>query len=449
MNTRQANIPLSSFIVPAKETSVENGGWKRILCFIGICAVLAAIVYGIAYDPEDAAKTASKGILPFTLLVVIASIGFGSKKPLSKPRVDLIYYGMVAFSAAILYLDNEDQRAKLQNEIRVQEAKDLAHAIDTQRAEVERLAAEHRGSNGEVVRTSKQLLAARPLLDALRAAASQAFESRKSANDRYCLSVQERCFSERIRQRSEFRNDNGRADRIPRLDSCESQELACALMQSDKTSLALKKLSATTQLDEEILDIDIDAVSDKNIGVPTQQRTNSIASSLASLQSLVRESQRARLRIERLGEQQATSTKRLKQLERRLKEITPSTLTSRESESASQPTTSKTSSTGSQPLAQNLNIGLWAKFVWSWVLVTLLGLKLAREPFVFRRRSSAASPAPNLGVLPSSDPALTSNEGPADSTSLRGKDGTDSPQSSEALPRGDDDRPAAPPENQR
>ena len=39
--------------------------------------------------------------------------------------------------------------------------------------------------------------------------------------------------------------------------------------------------------------------------------------------------------------------------------------------------------------AFKLEISFVAKFVWGWVLVVLLGLKLAREPFVLAYREGA------------------------------------------------------------
>ena len=92
-------------LVPASEAhgqSAPSGGWPRVAAFVGICAVLGILTYGFAFDSHAPSTTPTRGVIPFAIAVVLAAVLFARRLPLSKPRVDLLYYGLAAMSAAIL-----------------------------------------------------------------------------------------------------------------------------------------------------------------------------------------------------------------------------------------------------------------------------------------------------------------------------------------------------------
>src|SRR5207248_1506197 len=72
------------------------------------------------------------------VLVILLAVTFARTWPLSKARVDLVYYSLAAVSAAILYLDNAEQRANVQRLVETREIEALRSVVRQQEAEVRR-----------------------------------------------------------------------------------------------------------------------------------------------------------------------------------------------------------------------------------------------------------------------------------------------------------------------
>jgi len=179
-------------LVPSSEAhgkGAPSGGWPRVAAFVGICAVMGVLTYGFAFDFHAPSTTPTRGVIPFAIAVVLAAVLFAQRLPLSKPRVDLLYYSVAAMSAAILYVDNADQRATVQSELDRQRLEFLRATVKRQDSEVARLRASSERASAELSEAESSLPSLQQELNAAKRVARTALDAIEKAHDERCTEV--------------------------------------------------------------------------------------------------------------------------------------------------------------------------------------------------------------------------------------------------------------------
>jgi hypothetical protein len=126
-------------------------------------------------------------------VVVLAAVLFARRLPLSKPRVDLLYYSLAAMSATILYVDNADQRATVQVELDRQRLEFLRAAVKRQDSEVARLRASSERAAAELSEAESSLPSLQQELNAAKRVARTALDAIEKAHDERCIQVWREC----------------------------------------------------------------------------------------------------------------------------------------------------------------------------------------------------------------------------------------------------------------
>jgi len=363
-------------LVPASEAhgrSVPSGGWPRVAAFVGICAVLGIVTYGLAFDFDTPSKTPTRGVVPFAIMVVLAAVLFARRLPLSKPRVDLLYYSLAAMSATILYVDNADQRATVQGELDRQRLEFLRAAVKRQDSEVARLRASSERAAAELSEAESSLPSLQQELNGAKRVARTALDAIERAHDERCIQVWRECplMSPRIERDSTGRGASG--GRLLDPFGCEARKNSCVLGARSSETSALRSLLGSSRLDD-LAGIDFGGLPEAPL--QTDRGAATLRSSVEQLASRARQMPTLRARRDSAeGALQVAQTEL--EAQRRSVGLIETNLARQGGGTAP--------SQGHSP-AFKLEISFVAKFVWGWVLVVLLGLKLAREPFVLAYR---------------------------------------------------------------
>ncbi len=363
-------------LVPASEAhgkSMPSGGWPRVAAFVGICGVLGILIYGFSFDFDAPSTTPTRGVIPFAILVVAAAVLFARWLPLSKPRVDLLYYSLAALSAAILYVDNADQRATVQSELDRQRLEFLRAAVKRQDSEVARLRASAERAAAELSQAESGLPSLQQELNAARRVARTALDALEKAHDERCAPVWRECpvMSARIE-----RDGTGRGASSGRLldpFGCEARKNSCVLGARSPETSSLRSLLGSSRL-EDLAGIDVGGLPETPL-----QTDRGVVPLRSSVEQLV-------LRARQLPMLQA----RRESTEGALQAAQADLEAQRKDGGQIEKNMSRQGGGAASPQARSsafrLEIAFVAKFVWGWVLVVLLGLKLAREPFVLAHR---------------------------------------------------------------
>ena len=361
-------------LVPASEANrngAPSGGWPRVAWFIGICAAIGLLIYGFAFDFAAPETAPTRGAIPFAIAVVLVAIHFAQRRPLSKPRVDLLYYSLAAMSAAILYVDNAEQRATIRDELDRQRLELLSATAKRQELEVARLRATFERAAAELAQAETQLPSLREELAAAKAAAKTALDSMEKSEEERCAQVWRECppVVPRLERDSRTRG----AVRILDPFSCEARTKSCVLGSRGAEASSLRSLLGTSKLDD-LVDIDVSQLPEAPLR--TARGAVTLRRSVDLLISRARQMKTLRARRESAESSlQAASS----DLEEQRKELRPI-------EAQVQLQRGGSATPKGRSSAFDLEISFLAKFVWGWVLIVLLGLKLAREPFVLLYR---------------------------------------------------------------
>ena len=359
-------------LVPASEAhgkSAPSGGWPRVAAFIGICAVLGIATYGFAFDSQVPSTTPTRGVIPFALAVVLAALLFARRLPLSKPRVDLLYYSLAALSAAILYVDNADQRATVQNELDRQRLEFIRGTVKRQDSEVARLRAGYERAAAELSQAETSLPSLQQEFNAAKRVARTALEAIEKAHDDRCTQVWRECplMSPRIERDATARSAG--SGRLVDPLGCEARRNSCVLGARSTETASLRSLLGSSRLDD-LAGMDVGGLPETPL--QTDRGMTTLRSSVEQLVSRARQMPTLRARRDSAeGALQVAQTE-LEAQRRAVGQI--------ETNLSRQGGGTATPSARSSPFG--LEISFMAKLVWGWVLVVLLGLKLAREPFV-------------------------------------------------------------------
>ena len=368
-------------LVPASEAhgqSAPSGGWPRVAAFVGICAVLGILTYGFAFDSHAPSTTPTRGVIPFAIAVVLAAVLFARRLPLSKPRVDLLYYGLAAMSAAILYFDNADQRATVQSELDRQRLEFLRATVRRQDSEVARLRASFERAAAELSQAESSLPSLQQELNAAKRVARTALDAIEKAHDERCTQVWRECplMSPRIE-----RDGTGRGTTSGRLldpFGCEARKNSCVLGARSTETSSLRSLLGSSRL-EDLAGIDVGGLPETQL--QTDRGVATLRSSVEQLVFRARQMPTLRARRESADDALQVAQTELEAQRRTVGQIE----TGMGRQGGGTATAQARSSTF------KLEISFVAKFVWGWVLVVLLGLKLAREPFVLAYREGSAA----------------------------------------------------------
>ena len=363
-------------LVPASEAhgkGAPSGGWPRVAAFVGICAVMGVLTYGFAFDFHAPSTTPTRGVIPFAIAVVLAAVLFAQRLPLSKPRVDLLYYSLAAMSAAILYVDNADQRATVQSELDRQRLEFLRATVKRQDSEVARLRASSERAAAELSEAESSLPSLQQELNAAKRVARTALDAIEKAHDERCTEVWRECplMAPRIE-----RDGTGRGASSGRLldpFGCEARKNSCVLGARSSETSSLRSLLGSSRLDD-LAGIDVGGLPETPL-----QTDRGMATLRSSVEQLVsRARQMPTLRARRDSAEGALQVAQTELEAQRMAVGVIETNLGRQGGGTATPQ--------GRSSAFKLEISFAAKFVWGWVLVVLLGLKLAREPFVLDYR---------------------------------------------------------------
>jgi hypothetical protein len=359
----------------ARGNSVPSGGWPRVGAFVAICAVVGAVIYGFVFAFDAPSSTPTRGVIPFAVAVVVVALVFSRRLPLSKPRVDLVYYSLAAMSAAILYVDNADQRATVQAELDRQRLAFLKATHRRQDGELARLrAASHRAA-AEVAEAEGSLPALQQELLAAKRAAQTALDAIEREHDQMCVQVWRECPATPLRLERDGRGMGMAGTRLHDPLGCEARKNSCALGARSAETSALRSVLGSSRL-EDLVGIYVGALPQTPL--QTDRGAATLRTSVEHLVARAREMPTLRARRESTESALRATESDVDAQRRDIAQI--------ETEQARQGGGATASPARSAPF--RLEISFLANFVWGWVLVVLLGLKLAREPFVLVRRES-------------------------------------------------------------
>ena len=331
--------------------------------FVGICAVLGIVTYGFAFDFHAPSTTPTRGVIPFAIAVVLAAVLFAQRLPLSKPRVDLLYYSLAAMSAAILYVDNADQRATVQSELDRQRLEFLRATVKRQDSEVARLRASSERAAAELSEAESSLPSLQQELNAAKRVARTALDAIEKAHDERCTQVWREC--PRMSPRIE-RDGTGRGASSGRLldpFGCEARKNSCVLGARSSETSSLRSLLGSSDWMTLLGStwVDCRRRRSKPIGAAT------LRGSVEQLVSRARQMPTLRARRD-----SAEGALQVAQTELEAQRMAAGLIETNIGRQAGGTATPRAGSS-----AFKLEISFVAKFVWGWVLVVLPGTSCA------------------------------------------------------------------------